>query len=593
VADYNISEENVEAHRKSLENIATPPNVEPNLIEGSFVASPIPGMVEMIPGIPFAFAYHGDPNRLHTVGCVQTLESLSLYPDYPDVLRESVKLAKITWGCPAHGETPEIAPIYELPGMKENDRSAKRTNFHEHAHDGSYNLASTVMKGEGLGTFLPAVQANTQTATSQIATVLTVLHTLFRLIMPKCLSRFEQEITDFHSDFNNVFTFGGLEPGGVGAQMNVSALGKLLSFFIGRVQGGWHSDMSDSICRWTLFVLLLRVGPGISSSYPFVVIYSDDNNIDGDPGPFCLARSGLYIRAKNVWIVFLAFKGSDLHSGFAPTEDPQAHQRWVDENVSAAWNVAGPQNRVGYVSYIGSVPSDRLGSINITPPTMFGNYGSNQVHKLKQKTFAMHGQNILGGTSAFAGRMGREIVGNFWNSLQFCDLEFDQDINELMSKISFRDPQTNSQVRLGPLPFNPQQDRDVIERYLGLYAWHKREALFFHVNIPKTRLLANKNKKTQSTGSAMVEEASLWSHRRQPQLPTLEHDEAAEITPSEPLDIEKVLGKTVKNGKLHYVVKVKGAKMEIEEDSLRCVTLTFCNIKYLTGCLGSKAMQFC
>ena len=168
VANYNISEENVKAHGKSLENIATPPNIEPNFVEGSFVASPIPCMVEMIPGIPFAFAYHGDHNRIHTVGCVQMLESLSLYPDYPDVLRESVKLAKLTWRCPAHGETPEIAPIYELPGMKENDRSAKRTNFHEHTYDGSYNLASTVMKGKGLGTFLPAVQANTPTATSQI-----------------------------------------------------------------------------------------------------------------------------------------------------------------------------------------------------------------------------------------------------------------------------------------------------------------------------------------------------------------------------------------------------------------------------------------
>jgi hypothetical protein len=263
IADYNISEENVKAHGKSLEKIATPPNVEPNLIGGSFVASPIPGMVQMIPGIPFAFAHHGDRDRLHTVGCAQTLESLSHYPDYPDILRESVKLAKLTWGCPAHGETPNIVPIYELPGMKENDRSAKRTDFHEHAHDGSYNLASTVMKGEGLGTFLPAVQANTPTAMSQIATVLTVLNKLYRLITPKCLSKFEQEITDFHSEFNNVFTFGGLEPGGVGAQMNVSALGKLLSFFIGRVQGGWHCDVSDNICRWTLFALLLRVGPGI------------------------------------------------------------------------------------------------------------------------------------------------------------------------------------------------------------------------------------------------------------------------------------------------------------------------------------------
>ena len=119
------------------------------------------------------------------------------------------------------------------------------------------------MKGERLGTFLPAVQANTPTAMSQIATVSTVLHTLFRLIMPKFLSKFEQEITDFHSEFNNIFSFGGLEPDRVSAQMNVSALGQLLSFFIGQVQGVWHTDVSDSICRWTLFALLLQVSPGI------------------------------------------------------------------------------------------------------------------------------------------------------------------------------------------------------------------------------------------------------------------------------------------------------------------------------------------
>jgi hypothetical protein len=555
IADYNVSEENIQAHGKLLEHIATPPNIEPDLIGGSFVASPIPGMIHMVPGIPFALAYHGDHNRLHTVACAQTLESLQHYPDYPVILQQSVKLAKLTWGCPAHGNTPEIPPIYELPGMKENDRSTKRTNFHEHAHDGSFNLANTVMKGEGLGTFLPAVQANTPTAMSQISTVLTVLHTLFRLITPKCLSKFEQEITDFHSEFNNVFTFGGLEPGGVGAQMNVSALGKLLSFFIGRVQGGWHSDVSDNICRWTLFVLLLRVGP------------------DGDPGPFCLARCGLYIRAKNVWIVFLVFKGSDLHSGFAPTEDPQAHKCWVDEQLSAAWNVAGPQNRVGYVSYIGGVPSDRLGSINVSPPTMFGNYGSSQVHKSKQKTFAMQGHNILGGTPAHAERLGREITANFWNSLQFCDLDFDQDINELMSRISFKDPQTNTPVKLGPLPFNPQHDRTLIERYLGLYAWHKREAVLFHVNIPKARLQANRSKK-KAAGSTMVQDADLWSHRSQPNT---ELDAATETAPLRPLDIEKVLGKILKNSKLHYVVQIKGLEgtIEIEEDSPRYVISNF------------------
>jgi hypothetical protein len=203
---------------------------------------------------------------------------------------------------------------------------------------------------------------------------------------------------------------------------------------------------------------------------------------------------------------------------------------------------------------------------------LFGNYGSSQVHKSKQKTFAMHGHNILGGTPTYAERMGRKIIANFWNSLQFCDLEFDQDIDELMSKISFKDPQKNSLVKLGPLPLNPQRNQEVIEHYLRFYAWHKREAVLFHVNIPKSRLLANRNKKMQPAGSAMVQDVGLWSHRHQP--PT----QPATETPLQPLHVEKVLEKTVKNSKLYYVVQIKDVgSMEIAEDSPQYVISTFCS----------------
>lgn len=43
--------------------------------------------------------------------------------------------------------------------------------------------------------------------------------------------------------------------------------------------------------------------------------------VAGDPGPFCLGRGGIYCREVGAWIVFLVFKGNDMHSGFAPTED--------------------------------------------------------------------------------------------------------------------------------------------------------------------------------------------------------------------------------------------------------------------------------
>ena len=141
----------------------------------------------------------------------------------------------------------------------------------------------------------------------------------------------------------------------------------------------------------------------------------------------------------------------------------------------------------------------------------------------------------------YAERMDREIVSNFWNSLQFCDLEFDQDIGNLMSKISFNDPETNSILKLGSLPFNPQHNRDIIECYLRLYAWHKQEAALFHVNILKVRLLDNRNKKC-SAGSRIVHDVSLWSHRRQQPMQPYPETETASF--------EKVLGKAVKNGKL-------------------------------------------
>ena len=253
-----------------------------------------------------------------------------------------------------------------------------------------------------------------------------------------------------------------------------------------------------------------------------------------------------------------------------PSEDPLAHKRWVDQNLSAAWNVAGPQNRVGYVSYIGGVPSDRLGSINVTPPTLFGNYSSSQVLKSKQKTFAMHEHGVLGGTPIYAERIGREIISNFWNSLQFCDLELDQNIDELMSKISFKDPEMNSLVKLRPLPFNPQHNRDGIEHYLRLYAWHKWEAALFRVNISKARLLDNRNKKKHPAGSIMVQDVRLWSHHLQQPV---EPDSGTETS----FNIEKVLGKIIKNGKLHYVVQIKDVEqsMEIEENSSRYAISTF------------------
>jgi hypothetical protein len=79
--------------------------------------------------------------------------------------------------------------------------------------------------------------------------------------MPKCISKFEMKITDFHSEWNNVVSSGGPEPNGTLVQMNVSSLGVKLEKSIG-MQGCWHIDQSGDRANWTLVTMLLHVGPG-------------------------------------------------------------------------------------------------------------------------------------------------------------------------------------------------------------------------------------------------------------------------------------------------------------------------------------------
>jgi hypothetical protein len=250
-----------EVHRERLISITTPPNFQAEYADGCYTAKPIPGMIRTVAGVPFVVNIKGEQGRTQTIACVQTLKSLQYYPDYDLILAASVRLAKLTWGCNATDADPEIQPIYKHEGLKLNARSSARDSMHHDPYDGSFSLANTILKGDGPGTFLPAVQANLSAASSQIRTVLETLHELRRRVFPKCVSKFEHDITEFHSEYNNIFSFGGLKPNGSSVQMNVSSLGKLLDIAIGEIQGKWHTDLHDDFTAWTLFTLLLRVGP--------------------------------------------------------------------------------------------------------------------------------------------------------------------------------------------------------------------------------------------------------------------------------------------------------------------------------------------
>ncbi|KAF9528572.1 hypothetical protein CPB83DRAFT_894357 [Crepidotus variabilis] len=464
---YDLSKANI--HRSRMIAIATPPNIRASKVDGHYLAEPIVGMVQLEPGIPFVVHLNGDPNRTHTIACLQTLDSLAEYPDFIEIQAQSVQLAKLAWGCPKGKSSPEIPPIYSH-FLKRNDRSAARDSLHHDDFDGSFNLGNTILKGKGQGTILPAVQTNLSHASAHMKSLLKTLHKLYRYILPKCISRFEYEVSDFQSIYSNIFGFGGLDPNGTGMQMNVSSLSKTLADAIGNIQGFFHADQEDDFTRFTFFILLLRMGP------------------TADPGAFCLARGGLYSRVLNAWIVFLVFKGTDLHSGFEPVEDREDHEKWVNGALDSAWHLAGPQNRLGFVNYPSRLAADRTGSLNATPATGFGNYGSSGQHKAVQQDFATHGGATLGSVDEYANRMAREAVFNFYNTLSLCNLDLNTDLNDLMASISIRDPQSGDKINMRPLPFNPQTDDKVIRDKISFYLWHREECRLFYRRVTKQDL---------------------------------------------------------------------------------------------------------
>jgi hypothetical protein len=267
-ANYVLSK--MPQHREELMVTSTPPNIKPELVDGCYVASPIPGMIQMIPGIPYVFFLDGNPDRVHTVGCLQTFESLRWYDDFEETHNLCIQLAKLTWGCKAQGDVPAIPRLSHLPGLKRNLRSKKLNGAadinHPNHTEGSYSLANTVLQGEGQGSVLPAVQVDSPEAVAQISSVLGVLHQLYQKVISKCTSKFELEVCDFHHDDNNVFGFGGLEPNGTGNQLNVSCLGGDLKSDIG-AQGFWHNDQNDDENDRTLFTLQFAAGPSTYSVY--------------------------------------------------------------------------------------------------------------------------------------------------------------------------------------------------------------------------------------------------------------------------------------------------------------------------------------
>ena len=71
-------------------------------------------------------------------------------------------------------------------------------------------------------------------------------------------------------------------------------------------------------------------------------------------------------------IIFVAFKGNDIHSGFAPSADPLIFESWMQELGLDANDVS----QINYISYPSKAACSRHTTHSISPPLTFGNGGA-------------------------------------------------------------------------------------------------------------------------------------------------------------------------------------------------------------------------
>ncbi|KAF7326673.1 hypothetical protein MVEN_02604500 [Mycena venus] len=410
-------------------------------------------MIRMQLGVPYVQRVDGNPNHTVTVAVVHTSKSLAVFGQgiSKRVGELERRLYVLAFGSnPRCSETETVVGLYKL-GFKCNNRSAKPKPG---SMDGSFSLASTVEKGSGTGVLS--------------ASALNIIHELQQLILPCCLSKFEWEMYKWWAKDNNVFVFGGLGPGATGLQMNHSSGMGGLDTEIGSLQGKWHADISDALPLWTLGILMLKLPPG------------------SDPGPFMFARCGLYIRETGVLIIYLLFRGNNLHSGFHPSYIKDKRKAWISkEAIEAIYNLADPQDRCFFVPYPTQVAYSRTAELAVSPPLIFGNLGAPVQHKLHAKTFSQDGHTVLGSYRDRCTRMSWEIVWGAINALLFAGLELTMDVDELFRSIEYLDENGERQTVEPPERHDLKRDAAYITEMRQYLAWHFALSEKYLIHITK------------------------------------------------------------------------------------------------------------
>ena len=194
-----------------------------------------------------------------------------------------------------------------------------------------------------------------------------------------------------------------------------------------------------------------------------------------------LGRHGLYMREQDVQIVYLVFKGVDLHSGFHPSYSSRNKEAWL-KDLNSVWE--STVDRVALVSYPTEAICNRLAPMSISPPLHFGNLGQPISHKARQQNFSQNSRGILGDHESTQNRLGREAVWTFANQLYYSGLEWDGGIADLYARVTYKGTADNVHPLLPPrfdVPSSPAE----VHRMRQHWVWYVSVVDLYHVWMTK------------------------------------------------------------------------------------------------------------
>ena len=106
----------------------------------------------------------------------------------------------------------------------------------------------------------------------------------------------------------------------------------------------------------------------------------------------------------------------------------------------------------------------------------------------------------------------------FFNSLSLANLTLDLDINDILQKIQYKG-EDDKKVSLGKLPYNPVKDAAKVERWRGLYEWHRQLCTMMLIWLEKSNYKGRHKKMVEDDVECSCHEA-FWISEKQPLLST-------------------------------------------------------------------------